>query len=162
MSVGARILNGVHGHGRGWVFTPTDFSSRFGNRAAVDQALSRLTRSGAIRRLARGLYVYPRINPRLGVISPPPDAVAKAIARKTRSRLQVDGAQAANALGVSTQVPAHAIYLTDGPSRRVPIGRNVVTLRHTTARHLIAPGSQAGAVVQALRYLGPAVGADVL
>lgn len=165
MSVSARIMRDVCAHGRGWVFTPADClhgGHGFSSRAAIDQALSRLARAGAIRRLARGVYDYPRINPRFGLISPRPDSVAQAIARKTGSKLQVGGAQAANALGLSTQVPAHAVYLTDGPSRRVVIGRSIVTLRHASPRHLIAAGSPAGTVVQALRYLGPDVGADVL
>jgi hypothetical protein len=163
-TVAIRIMRAVRARGRGWVFTPADFdrADRFGGRAAIDQALSRLARRGFIRRLARGVYDYPRVNPRFGTISPTPDAVAHAIARKTRSKLQIDGAQAANALGLSTQVPAHVVYLTDGPSRKVAIGRRVVTLRHASPRHLVAAGSPAGTVVQALRYLGHDVGPDIL
>ena len=149
----ARMKRRVRARGRGFVFTPADFFD-LGGRATIDQALSRLVRKGAIRRLGRGLYDYPRINPRLGPVSPTPDAVAHAIARKTRSAVQIGGAQAANALGLSTQVPAHAVYLTDGPSRRVTIGRSVVTLRRASPKHLLAAGSTAGTVVQALRYLG--------
>src|SRR5262245_26515031 len=143
----------VRHRGRGVVFTPADFFD-LGDRAALDQALSRLARQGTIRRLARGLYDYPRINPQLGPISPGPDAIARAVARKTSSKVQIAGAQAANALGLSTQVPAHAVYLTDGPSRRVAIGRSVITLRRASPKHLLAAGSTAGTVVQALRYLG--------
>lgn len=143
----------VRAHGRGYVFGPTDFLS-LGSRAAIDQALARLARKGTVRRLARGLYDYPRINPRLGPVSPAPDGVAQALARKTGNIAQVTGAQAANALGVSTQVPARPVYLTDGPSRQVAIGKTVVNLRHASRKHLIAPGTTAGAVVQALRYLG--------
>jgi Family of unknown function (DUF6088) len=153
MSVHARILHGVRAHGRGWVFSPADFAS-VGDRAAIDQALSRLTRKDTIRRLARGLYHYPRVSQRLGPISPSPDVVAHAVARKTGSKLQIAGAQAANALGLSTQVPAHAVYFTDGPSRRVMIGKSVVTLRRASPKSLVAAGTTAGTVVQALRYLG--------
>lgn len=148
-----RILCRVRGRGRGAVFTPTDFLD-LGSRAAVDQALSRLARQGTIRRLAHGLYDYPQIHSRLGALTPAPDAVAKAIAKKTDSVVQVTGAQAANALGLSTQVPAHTVYLTSGPSRRVTIGRRVVNLRHASPKSLVAGGSKAGTVVQALRYMG--------
>lgn len=160
MTVPARIIRRVHARGRGFIFTPADFLD-LGGRATIDQALSRLARKGAIRRLMRGLYDFPRINPRLGPISPTPDAVAHAIAKKTRSIVQIGGAQAANALGLSTQVPAHAVYLTNGPSHRVTIGRRVVELRHASPKHLIAPGSAAGTVVQALRYLGQDAGLNV-
>jgi hypothetical protein len=71
------------------------------------------------------------------------------------------GAQAANALGLSTQVPAHAVYLTDGPSRRVVIGKRVIALRHTSPKHFVGAGTAAGTVVQALRYLGKDAGSTL-
>lgn len=146
--------------GRGGVFTPSDFLDVAG-RAAVDQALSRLAKVGKLRRLARGLYDFPRVHPKLGPLSPAPDDVAQALARETGSQVQIAGARAANALGLSNQVPAKSIYLTDGPSRRVVLGKRVVDLRHASPKHLIAPGSPAGTVVQALRHVGPVRAADV-
>ena len=146
--------------GRGSVFTPSDFLS-VAVRSSVDQALSRLVKGGQLRRLARGLYDYPKLHPKLGALSPTPDDVARALARETGSRVQIAGARAANALGLSTQVPAQSTYLTDGPSRRVVLGKRVVDLRHASPKHLIAPGSPAGTVVQALRHVGPVRAADV-
>lgn len=157
LTVPGVIMRRVQRMGRGSVFTPSHFVD-LGGRAAIDQTLSRLTRTGKIRRLARGIYDYPRISPLLGPISPAPDIVARALVRKTGSTVQVPGAQAANALGLSTQVPAHTVYLTDGPSRRVLIGRRVIALRHTSPKYLVAAGSAAGTVVQALRYLGKDAG----
>lgn len=146
--------------GRGGVFTPSDFLDVAG-RAAVDQALSRLVKSGKLRRLARGLYDFPKVHPKLGPLSPAPDEVAEALARETGSQVQIAGARAANVLGLSTQVPAKNTYLTDGPSRRVVLGKRVVDLRHASPKYLIAPGSPAGTVVQALRHVGPVRAADV-
>jgi hypothetical protein len=146
--------------GRGSVFTPRDFLD-VADRAAVDQALSRLVKGGKLRRLVRGLYDFPKIHPKLGPLAPAPDDVAKALARETGSQVQIAGARAANALGLSTQVPAKSTYLTDGPSRRVVLGKRVVDLRHASPKHLIAPGSPAGTVVQALRHVGSDRAADV-
>lgn len=146
--------------GRGGVFTPSDFLDIAG-RAAVDQALSRLAKSGKLRRLARGLYDFPRTHPKLGPLYPDPDDVAQALARETGSHVQIAGAHAANVLGLSTQVPARNTYLTDGPSRRVVLGKRVIDLRHASPKHLIAPGSPAGTVVQALRHLGVSGARDV-
>lgn len=146
--------------GRGGVFTPSDFLDVAG-RAAVDQALSRLAKGGKLRRLTRGLYDFPKVHQKLGPLAPAPDDVAQALARETGSRVQIAGARAANALGLSTQVPAKSTYLTDGPSRRVVLGKRVVDLRHASPKHLIAPGSQAGMVVQALRHLGLVRATDV-
>jgi len=99
------------------VFTPSDFLD-LAERAAVDQALSRLARNGKLRRRARGLYVLPKIHPRLGPLSPDPDHVARALARETGSKVQIAGARAAHLLGLTPQVPGQSDYLTDGPSTR--------------------------------------------
>jgi hypothetical protein len=160
-SVPDRILKRARAGGRGGVFTPRDFLD-LAARAAVDQALSRLAKGGKLRRLARGLYDFPKVHPKLGPLSPAADDVAQALARETGSQVQIAGARAANALGLSTQVPAKSIYLTDGPSRRVVLGKRVVDLRHASPKHLIAPGSPAGTVVQALRHLGPVRATDVV
>jgi hypothetical protein len=160
-SVPDRIMKRARAGGRGGVFTPRDFLD-VAARAAVDQALSRLAKGGKLRRLARGLYDFPKVHPKLGPLSPAPDDVAQALARETGSQVQIAGARAANALGLSTQVPAKSIYLTDGPSRRVVLGKRVVDLRHASPKHLIAPGSPAGTVVQALRHLGPVRATDVV
>ncbi|GAD48653.1 hypothetical protein NT2_04_00640 [Caenibius tardaugens NBRC 16725] len=159
-SVPDRVMKRVRASGRGSVFTPSDFLT-VAARPSVDQALSRLVKGGQLRRLARGLYDFPKLHPKLGALSPAPDDVAHALARETGSQMQIAGARAANALGLSTQVPAQSTYLTDGPSRRVVLGKRVVDLRHASPKHLIAPGSPAGTVVQALRHVGPVRAADV-
>lgn len=160
VSVPDRVMRRVRASGRGSVFTPSDFLT-VAARSAVDQALSRLVKGGQLRRLARGLYDFPKVHPKLGPLSPAPDDVAQALARETGSQVQIAGARAANALGLSAQVPAKSTYLTDGPSRRVVLGKRVVDLRHASPKHLIAPGSPAGTVVQALRHVGPVRAADV-
>jgi len=160
ISVPDQIMRRAQSGGRGSVFTPKDFLD-IAARAAVDQGLSRLVKTGKLRRLARGLYDFPKVHPTLGPLSPSPDVVAQALVRETDSLLQIDGARAANALGLSTQVPAQSIYLTDGPSRRVVLGKRVIHVRHASPKHLVAPGTAAGTVVQALRHVGATRAADV-
>src|SRR3954451_8910700 len=46
--------------------------------------------------------------------------------------------------------------------RSVVLGKRTVDLRHASAKHLIAPGSPAGTVVQALRHLGAVRATDVV
>ena len=148
-----KIKRRIIGKGRGAVFTPADFLDLC-SRDSVDQTLSRLTDQGVIRRLARGIYDYPKTSPRLGRLSPDPDAVAAAIARKDGRVVQVSPARAANMLGLTTQVPAKAVYLTDGPSRTKQIGAQTIIIRNAAARNLVCAGKPTGAVFQALRYLG--------
>jgi hypothetical protein len=150
-SIGNKILKRVHGNGLGWVFVATDFLD-LGNRAAVDQALSRLARDGVIRRLRRGMYDYPRRHPLLGQLSPTPDDIARTMARKAGQSVQASGAQAANMLGLSTQVPARPVYVTDGPSRAVRIGSQTVRFRH--ARRFAGAGRPSRTVFLALSHIG--------
>ena len=138
----------------GAVFVTREFLE-LGSRAAVDYAFSRLAREGIIRRLGRGLYDYPRVHPVLGPVPADPDRIAAALAHKTGSRIQHAGGQAANALGLSTQVPAHAVYLTDGRRRIVQVGGQTIELRHASPRSMAGAGRIEGMVIQALRHLGP-------
>lgn len=152
-TIDSKLKSRIYGHGRGSVFTPNDFLD-LGSRDAVDKALSRLASRGEVRRLARGLYEYPREHPELGTLSPDIEKVAKALAGKDRLRLQPAGAYATNLLGLSEQVPAKAVFLTDGPSRTVKIGRQEIQLRRTTPRNMAAAGRLSGLLMQAFRHLG--------
>jgi hypothetical protein len=150
MSIQDRIHNRIKRKGRGTVFTPKDFLD-LGSRAAVDQSLSRLTKGGVIRRLDRGVYDFPKQHPRLGMLSPSSDAVAQAVAG---GRVQPSGARAANSLGLSTQVPARTVYYTDGLQRQVRVGRGRIEVRRPSPKNVLAAGTDAGRVYQALRHLG--------
>ncbi|MHB1426660.1 MAG: DUF6088 family protein [Gemmataceae bacterium] len=152
-SVDSLILARIHGWGRGSVFVPSDFLN-LGSREAVDLALHRLVRKGTIRRLARGVYDFPKEHSVLGLLAPSADAVARALAGRDRTRLQPAGAYAANLLGLSEQVPAKTVFLTDGPSRTVKIGPTTIQLRRTTPRNMEAAGRLSGLLMQALRELG--------
>lgn len=149
----ARILAALRRRKPGCVVVPSDFLG-LGSRKAVDVALHRLARAGSIRRLARGVYDVPRKHAHLGLLSPSPEAVARAIAGRDCVRLQPAGAYAANALGLTDQVPAKAVFLTDGPSRTVTIGDMTIQLRRTTPRNMESAGRLSGLLIQALRELG--------
>ena len=152
-TIDAKLKSRIYGGGRGSAFTPNNFLD-IGRRDAVDKALSRLAMKGTIRRLARGLYEYPREHPELGTLLPDLEKVARALAGKDRIRLQPAGAYATNLLGLSEQVPAKVVFLTDGSSRTVKIGRQEIQLRRTTPRNMAAAGRLSGLLMQALRHLG--------
>jgi hypothetical protein len=153
-SVTTKVLRAIKGKGRGHVFTPEEFL-RLGSRAAVDQALSRLSRAGEIRRLGRGIYDYPKASPILGPLTPTPEVIAEALARREGVRLQTSGARAANALGLTTQVPGRLTFLTDGTPRSRRVGNQVIELKRAAPKKLRGAGTMAGTVLQAIRYLGP-------
>src|SRR5438132_9319993 len=111
-----QILARIDRLGPGKAFSAKDFLD-IATRGSIDVALGGLTRKGKIRRVRRGLYDMPKVNPALGgKLSPDIDEAARAIARRQRWKIVPEGAWAANLLGLSTQVPAKIIYHT--PVRR--------------------------------------------
>ena len=152
-STDSKILRRIESHKRGWVFTPDSFSD-LGTRQAVDHALMRHRKNGRIRKLARGLYDYPKTDPEFGPLQPSTDDIANALAGRDATRLQPSGAYAANLLGLSTQVPMKVVYLTDGRTGKVQIGTRQIILKNTTPRNMATAGRISGLVIQALRYLG--------
>ncbi|CAN5216432.1 DUF6088 family protein [soil metagenome] len=148
------IFARVRAPGQGKVFTPKDFLD-LGSRDATDQALSRLVKEGKLNRLGRGIYQYPQMNEKLGIqLAPDLDEIAEALARQTGSRVVPSGAMAANRLGLSTQVPAKPVYLTDGRTRTVRIGNTTIQLRHTPPKEFPVGCRTSAMVFQALRHLG--------
>jgi hypothetical protein len=147
------MLARIKERGDEWVFAATDFID-LGTRHAVDKALSRLSAAGAIRRIARGLYDVPRQHPIVGTVVPSVDKVTKAFARKTGTRLQPTGAYAANLMGLSEQVPAKVVFLTDGRSKRLRLDNLDIVLKQASPRSMATAGRVSGSVIQALRYLG--------
>ena len=124
------------------------------NRAAIDQSLSRLARRGTIMRLGRGVYVKPIRTP-YGVRSPLPEKTIERFAKARGETIVPSGGAAANALGLTTQVPIRQVYLTSGRSRELSFGKQKVELRHAKPRQLVKAHERIGEAARALEWLGP-------
>ena len=125
-----------------------------GRRTAVDQALSRLARKGELMRVCQGVYVQP-IETRFGSRLPAVEKVIASLSELWGETIVPCGGAAANALGLTTQVPVRSVYLTSGPNRKLRLGELTVELRHAPRWQLTAPHRPAGEVVRALSWLGP-------
>lgn len=135
------------------VWTPADFVDA-GPRDAVDQALHRLVRAGDVRRLARGLYDFPKFNSLTRQPNvPDPKAVIDALARRDSSRILVDGITAANDLGLSDAVPAKMVVHTDARRPPLQLGALTIVFKTTVPTKLHWAGRPAMRVVQALHWL---------
>jgi len=152
-SVTNKILSRIYGKKRGWVFTPGHFRD-LGNDLSIRKALQTLTDREQIQRLARGLYQYPKEHPKLGVLAPTPEQIARALAGKDNLRIQPSGDYAANLLGLTDQVPAKVVFLTDGTKREIKVGHQEIILKQTTPKNMATAGRISGLVIQALRALG--------
>jgi len=152
-SIEDKVLAKIYGMGRGWAFSQKDFLS-IGSRGAIDQALSRLCHKGTIRRIARGLYDYPKCIESTGrMLSPDYNQLANAIARKRGWQIYPSGVAALNLLGISSQVPSKLIYLSDGPTSTVEAGPWTLHFKNTALREMkLKP--QTALLVQAIKSYG--------
>ena len=125
-----------------------------GSRAAVDQALSRLARKGDLMRVCQGVYVQP-IQTRFGSRPPAVDKVLASLSTLWGETIVPCGGTAANAFGLTSQVPVRSVFLTSGPNRKLKLGGLAVELRHAPRWQLVAPHRPAGDAVRALAWLGP-------
>jgi hypothetical protein len=149
-----RIVSRIYGHGRGWAFSQADFND-LGTRTTVDSCLHRLMNETTIRRVIRGIYDYPRYSDLLQqTVAPDIDQAAQALARKFAWRIQPDGATAQNLLGLSTQVPARVVYLSDGPNRSYAVGKTRLDFEHTALKEAVFKLPESRLVVQALKAYG--------
>lgn len=133
----------------------------FGDRAAVDQVLSRLAKRGTLLRAGRGIYVLP-VESRFGTHAPSVSKMVEGLAAQRGETIALHGAAAANTLGLTTQVPMRAVYLTSGRNRHLKIGTQTIEFRHAPLWQLVFPDRVAGAVVRVLAWLGPQKAGEAL
>ena len=149
-----KALYFIAGHRRGWAFSSSDLSSIFSRREADDN-LKYLAKIGKIRRINRGLYDYPKYSDLLKQeLSPDIDQVARAFARKFNWRIEISGDSALNLLGLSTQIVAKHIYLSDGPNRNYDILETTLEFRKSALKEIGFKHKESSLIVQALKALG--------
>ena len=152
-SVENQVFNKIKSDKRGAVFFVENFLFA-GNAKAVNKALERLVDKGEITRVASGVYTRPKKSKLIGNITPSVEEIASAIAKRDKARIVPTGSFALNALGLSTQVPLKAVYLTDGAARTVKVGKRTIQFKKTTPKNLSAKGPVSKLVIQALKATG--------
>jgi hypothetical protein len=154
------ILSAARNIPEGGLLSPKEFL-HLGSRAAVDQALTRLTREGTLLRVGRGTYAFP-IQGRFGSRPPSTEAVVHAIESVSGEMIVPNGASEANALGLTTQVQTREVFITSGRSRTLQLGNRLIELKHGNRLQLLLGKRPAGMVIRALSWLGPDEGASAL
>jgi Family of unknown function (DUF6088) len=137
------ILSHAQSLPEGGLVSPKAFL-HLGSRAAVDQAFSRLSKEGKLLRVGRGLYAAP-VSSRFGTRAPAPEKVVQSLAVQGGDLVTPHGANAANALGLTQQMPIREVYLTSGRSRKLKLGRHEVTVKHAPGWMLALGTGPAGA-----------------
>jgi hypothetical protein len=154
-----QIENKVKNSKRGKIFFQDDFAT-FGTPGAIRIALSRIEKKGLLVRVAHGIYAYPKLNKFEWLdekyILPTIDEIAHAISKRDKIRIVPTASHALNALGLSTQVPANVVYITDGTARRIKVGKGRgILFKHTSnIRNLAYKSKLLMLIVLALREIG--------
>lgn len=142
---------------RGTLFFPDSFSA-LGSSDAVRSALVRLCKNNILIRVAQGIYYYPRIDTKWGsgIIPPSIEEIARGIAMRDKVRIAPTGSYAMYQLGLSTQIPANVVFMTDGSQRRISIGKGRgIFFKHSSNMRVFAFQSQLmELIVAAMREIG--------
>ena len=147
------LLDKIVRKGKGHLVFASDFQD-LGNNDAIRKGLSRLTREKLLVRLGPGIYLFPKYDTELGILYPSTEEIAETIAQQEKARIIPTGSQALYKLGLSTQIPIKAVYLTDGMRRTIKLGKRTITFKITTPRKLATKGKISSLVIQALQELG--------
>lgn len=152
-SVENQVLSKIKNYNRGKIFFADHFL-KIGSEDAIHKALSRLEEDGELIRLAHGIYLRPKEDPQLGILYPSIDEVAQAIAKRDKAEIIPTGTYAMNKLGLTSQVPMNAVYLTDGSPRSIQVGNRRIKFKRTVPKNLAVKGEISGLVIQALKEIG--------
>jgi hypothetical protein len=149
------VLSRIYGNGRGYAFSSSDFIDKCSTNN-IDKALSSLTKKKKVRRVARGIYDYPKYSELLKQdLSPDIEQVAHAYARKFNWKIEVSGDTALNILGLSTQVVGKYIYLSNGPNKSYTLNNGItIAFKKSSLKNIGFKYKESSLIVQALKTLG--------
>ena len=131
-----------------------EYFLKFGSAENIRQVLRRLEEQGVLVRLAHGIYLVPKKDELLGTVYPSIEEIAKEIAKRDKARIAPTGAMAMYLLGLSTQIPLHAVYLTDGAQREIKIRKSIIKFKKTAPRNLAVKDELLQLIIQAYKITG--------
>lgn len=148
------IKNRILAEKIGAVFVAADFAD-LTDKAIANVVLTRLESEGIIRRVLRGVYDKPEYNEFLKeYVAPIPDNVAHALARNYGWTIVPCGDTALNLLGLSTQVPATWVYVSDGTYKEYTYDKTTIQFKRTTNKEVSKLSYKTALTIQALKALG--------
>jgi hypothetical protein len=155
MSINDFINKKIKHMQNGKVFVANDLSNDLDTRNAVEKTLSRLSSSKIIDRVDRGIYQKPKlIKPyNIKAVATTKD-ILDAKSKLTGATFALTGASALYQLGLTTQVPAKDIYLSDKRLSDVKIGKKTISFKYVDHNKTDGENSKYNLIFNALEYLG--------
>ena len=143
------LLDRVDAAEPGAVFFPADFLD-LGSPEAIHTTFSRLASTDELTRLAKGIYLKPKMDPELGKLKPSLEDLAQKIAERDRVIIRPTGAYALNKLGLSTQVPTKVVFLTNGNAKRISVGNRHIVFKKVSPKQMAVKSETVFLAIQAL------------
>lgn len=153
MSVVSTIALRINRMAKGEPFHRKAFAE-MGSPSAISKALAKMVQAGSLQRITRGVYMRPRWRKYIGQIEASPVEVMKVIAEANGEVIQTHGAEAVRRFRLSNQMQVVPVYYTSGATRKIRIGRTIVSLQHVSKKRLQYAGTNVGLALTALYYLG--------
>lgn len=153
ISIELLILNKIKKAKRGSLFFVDSFAT-VANAKAVNKALERLVNNQQLHRIATGIYVRPEIDKTIGIVYPSIEQIANAIAKRDKAKIIPTGSYALYKLGLTTQVPLNAVFYTNASTRKIKIGKQIITFKKASAKNIAAIGEISMLAIQALKTIG--------
>jgi len=151
-STSQTIRKRISNLGEGALFTINNFES-VNNDNLVTRTLSRMQNEAAIIRVATGIYMNPK-KTQFGILYPTIDQIARKIAERDKAQIMPTGDTALNVLGLSTQVPMNAVYITNGAKRKVKVGNRNIIFKNAVQKNFQFKGKLLPLIILALKELG--------
>jgi len=151
-SISQTIRDRIKNIKAGELFTISDFED-INNDNLVTRTLSRMQNEGKIVRVATGIYMNPK-NTQFGILYPTLDQIAQKIAERDKAQIMPTGDTALNILGISTQVPMNAVYITNGAKRKVKVGERSIIFKNAVQKNFQYKGKLLPLIIIALKELG--------
>lgn len=149
-----KIKKRIEGMDNGSVIIISDFLD-IANYDATKNALSKLEKEKELIRILRGVYKKPNYNKKLQAEIPAkPNEVAKAIAENNNWKIIPKGDSALNYLGLTTQVPAVYMYISDGPSKTYQYEKFKIKFYKRSNKYISGMSEKTALVIECLKTLG--------
>ncbi|MDD2192331.1 MAG: DUF6088 family protein [Bacteroidales bacterium] len=136
----------------GEILFVSDFS-HLNDDESVNKILSRLVHEGRLERISRGIYLKAKKTD-FGSLIPSLDEIAHAIAKRDKVKIFPSGNTALNMLGLSTQVPMVAEYITTGSTRTVKVGKRKIVFSNSTPKNFEYKNELIHLIVVAMKKIG--------
>lgn len=147
-TVRKRILNTEMGE----ILFSSDFSD-LNDKKSVNKILSRLVNEGRIERISQGIYLRAEKTD-FGILIPSLNEIANAIAKRDKVKIFPSGNTALNMIGLSTQVPMVAEYITSGSARTINIRNRKIVFSRATPKNFEYKNDLIHLAVVSLKKIG--------